>query len=119
MQHPGSSVRSSWRSAPSMKQRRLALARFIKGRREFLEIDLKDAAAQVGASRWSYAEWETGARSIKAEILPALVKLLKAAVRMLAATVRDADPTRIAGRPKRPGAGSAGSRSSSGPSRVR
>ena len=100
MQHPGSSVRSSWRSGPSMKQRRLALARFIKGRREFLEIDLQDAAAQVGASRWSYAEWETGARSIKVEILPALAKVLKVSVRMLADTVRDAEPKRITRRTK-------------------
>jgi transcriptional regulator with XRE-family HTH domain len=86
MQQSGS-VRSSWRRAPHLKQRRQALGRFIKSRREHLKIELRDAAARVGTSRWTYTEWESGERSIQTELLPVLATVLEVSVRALAETV--------------------------------
>jgi transcriptional regulator with XRE-family HTH domain len=77
-----------WKRRDSLsKQRRLALGRFIKSRRESLKIELRDAAAAVGTSRWTYTEWESGQRSIQTELLPVLAEVLDVTVRALANTV--------------------------------
>jgi DNA-binding XRE family transcriptional regulator len=63
-------------------------------RREYLELSMSEVARKVGASRWTYRDWERGEKSVPADLLPSLAAALCVSVREIADAVERPDSIR-------------------------
>ena len=85
--------RGHWRRGPHLKQRRQRLAKVLRERRETLGLSLEYVAAEIGVSRWTYADQESGDRSIPVELLPVFARVLKVSIRTMTSALESPAPT--------------------------
>lgn len=82
MQQPGG-LKQHWRRGPHLQQRRERFGSHLRKLREARGFSLERFSPLIGASRFTVAEWEKGVRSIPAEILPTIAKVLDVSTRSL------------------------------------
>jgi transcriptional regulator with XRE-family HTH domain len=72
-----------------MKRSRAQMAALMKQRRTYLGLSAAQAARNFGVSSKTYREWEAGDRSVQAEYLPTIARVLCVSVRDLADALVD------------------------------
>lgn len=87
------------RNTPEMRRRRKQLARFLREKREELQISIPQFAAMIGVSRWTYQRWEDGHPSIPVELVPAIARALAVDLAEVISFVAH-DPRRAPPKPK-------------------
>ena len=85
--------RGHWRrGVPHLKQRRQRLAKVLRERREALGLSTEYVSSAIGVSRKTYADQESGDRSIPTELLPVFARVLKISIRTMTLAIEAPPP---------------------------